>query len=59
MGEYLDMRDPMMMVWLPCLWLIKMHEAQADFLVHLVADSTATTFDVEIKKCSSPSFSTQ
>jgi hypothetical protein len=26
----LDLRQPIVMLWLPCLWLIKMHEAQAE-----------------------------
>jgi hypothetical protein len=36
----LDVRQPTVMLWLPCLWLIKMHEAQAEFLEQLVVDST-------------------
>ena len=36
----LDVRQPIVMLWLPCLWLIKMHEAQAEFLEQLVVDST-------------------
>jgi hypothetical protein len=49
-GDILDVRNPAVMLWLPCLWLIKMHEAQADFLLHLVADSTAPELTVRVEK---------
>ena len=39
----------MVMLWLPCLWLIKMHEAQAEFLEQLVEDSTTVEEVQKIK----------
>jgi hypothetical protein len=46
----LDVRQPIVMLWLPCLWLIKMHEAQAEFLEQLVVDSTTVEEMQKIKE---------
>jgi uncharacterized membrane protein len=55
----LDVRQPMVMLWLPCLWLIKMHEAQAGFLEQLVADSTTVEETRKIKIIRHPTSSLQ
>jgi len=38
--DHLDVRDPQVLLWLPCIWLSKMLEAQSAFLDQLIIDST-------------------
>jgi hypothetical protein len=55
----LDLRQPIVMLWLPCLWLVKMHEAQAEFLEQLVEDSTTVEEVQKIKIIRHPTSSLQ
>ena len=38
--DHLDVRDPQVLLWLACIWLSKMLEAQSAFLDQLIIDST-------------------
>ena len=38
--DHLDVRDPEVLLWLPCIWLSKILEAHSAFLERLIIDST-------------------